>query len=69
MRGRVRNEEKCNMDLMEKHCECTVAGRWREWVGGQRIEKKGMRGKERSDYTSSFLDLRAQRFTCRTPAL
>lgn len=23
MRGRVRNEEKCNMDLMEKHCECT----------------------------------------------
>lgn len=70
MRGRVRNEERVkgereerNVDLMEEHRELTVAGRWREWVGGLK------RGEERNrDFTSSILDLHAQRFTRSSPA-
>lgn len=45
MRGRVRNEERVkgereerNMYLMEEHRELTVAGRYREWVGGLKTE-------------------------------
>lgn len=58
MRGRVRNEERVkgereerNVDLMEEHCELTVAGRWREWVGGLK------RGEERNGGISLHLSL------------